>query len=152
MTLKNLLKMINNRMKLQKNQERKKQVDEQCYNRSRKDMEIIDNYLFDTIVSLVSHDNNKNFEEGKFYIGKSTYIRFWAFASGGKLTSPKDKSDNPIFLDNETKLIIGQSDLARFCKKHKLKLAYYHHKYVSNSYISRDYDYNIVDDFLIKIS
>lgn len=152
MTLKKLIKRINDRMKLKKKQESKKQVAKQCYNRSENDMKIIDNYLYDTVLSLALKDDNDNANEGRFRIGKSVYIRFWALASGGKLTSPRDESDNPIFLDDGTKLIIGQSDIVRFCRQHKLKLAYYYHKYVRNSYISKKYDYNIVDDFLIKIS
>lgn len=151
MTLKNLLKRINDRMKFEKKQESKKQIDKQCYNRSENDMKIIDNYLYHTVLSLALQNDIDNVNEGRFRIGKSEYIRFWAFAAGGKLTYPRDENDNPIFLDDGTELIIGQSDIVRFCKQHKLKLVYYYHKYVRNSYISKKYDYNIVDDFLIKI-
>lgn len=152
MTLKNLLKRINNRRKLEKKQESKEQIDEQCYNRSENDIKVIDNYLYHTVLSLALQDDIDDGNEGRFRIGKNEYIRFWAFASDGKLTSPRDESNNPIFLDDGTKLIIGQSDILRFCKQHKLKLLYYYHKYVHNSYISKNYNYNIVDDFLIKTS
>lgn len=152
MTLKNLLKMVSNRMKFEKKQEKKKQIDKQCYNRSENDIKIIDNYLYQTILSISLQNDINSINEGRLDIGKSEYIRLWAFAAGGKLTSPKDESGNSIFLDDGTKLIIGQSDIVRFCKKHSLKLVYYYHKYVRNSYISKKYDYNIVDDFLIKIN
>jgi len=132
MTLKNLLKKINNRMKYERKQESKKQIDKQCYNRSENDMKIINNYLYHTVFSLSSQNDSDTANEGRFYIGKSKYIRLWAFAYDGKLTSPKDESGNSIFLDDGTKLVIGQSDIARFCKQHGLKLAYYYHKYVHN--------------------
>lgn len=152
MTLKDLLKRINNRINLEKKKESKKQISNQCYNRSENEMKIIDNYLHHTLLSLALQDNIDNINEGRFHIGKSDYIRLWAFATGGKLTSPRDERGNPIFLDDGTTLIIGQNDIVKFCKQHNLKLAYYYHKYVRNGYMSKKYDYNMVDDFLIKIS
>lgn len=130
-------------------QERNKQIDEQCNNRTDEDWEIIDNYLCDVLALLASQYDGSSCEEGIFYLKNKKYIRLWAFACDGKLTDPLDKNGNPIYLKDGTKLIIGQKDLVRFCKQHKFKLKYYYWKYVATSYISNTYDYNIIDDFLI---
>lgn len=130
-------------------QKRKKQIDEQCNNRTDEDWKIIDNYLCDVLVLLASQDDRNFHKEGIFYLKNKKYIRLWAFACNGKLTDPLDKNKNPIYLKDGTKLIIGQKDLVRFCKQHKLKLKYYYEKYVATTYISNAYDYNIIDEFLI---
>lgn len=146
MNLKKQLGMISNRLKEKSNL----QIDEQCYNRTEKDWKMINDYLSDELCSLMSQSNNHFKQEGDiFYIKKRKYIRLLAFASGGILTDPKDKEGNPICLADGTKLIIGQKDIARFCKQHKMKLKYYYYKYVRNSYVSDEYDYNIVDEFLV---